>query len=1040
MMREGAFTLGIAILLLAACNEVVVRNVDGIQVPEGFTIERAVLSPELHAYPMFATFNDQGDLYVCESTLSNTMETDAMLAHPSYQIRLLSDTDGDDVFDRSTIFADSLPFPMGGVFHQGSFYSAVSPNLLKFTDIDGDGVADEREVILSGWTLNSNGAILSGPFLSPDGYFYLADARRGFDITDKEGQRHVGRGARIWRCLPDGSELKWISGGGFDNSIEIIFTEEGETIGTMTYFTDPKDGERDALMHWIEGGVYPKPNPTIAADKLPRTGPLMPVMTKMPRVAPAGLMQYRSLEWGANYNGNLFTAEFNTGRIMRYRMQRQGSSFSTTGETFMEAMVPDVHPTDVLQAADGSMLVIITGGWFIKGCPLSRVAKPEVQGGIYRIRKVGSKAIADPWGREISFDKSSLDELGKYITDGRFRVRKKAIQELIDRGLATEIMNSALEETPDPELRCELVFAFAQMEGQMGLELVREALGDDDHRVRIAAARCLGSKRDIGSRLALEGLLMDEHPAVRRQAATALGQITSEQSIASLLSALAHPQERLVEHAIIYALIQTQVSAPLQMALSSASPAVRKGALIALDQMKDAALGEDQLIPFLTSADSSDQVVAAWIASGHPTWSKSVGAFLRERLKDVKRSNQERQTLQQLMGAFSGDEGIQGIIVDQLSASTTSLEEKRFLLEIMRTTRLDEFPALWVTVLEDLLAEEGEVLKDAILEVVETRGIGMSDGLISIIEDEHVAPNLRIKALGVRLRHTQSLSKFEFDLLQDFIGPDYKMYVRQSSVQVLSQVALTEEQYIEIAQKYLPETDAFLVPGLLNVLGQGKSDQVGQSVLQSLNKREDWQHLISVGEFTKVIANYSKRIQEDAAAMVDDLARLHDERLSRLMAMEKEFIAGDVGVGRSLFYGKALCSTCHAVGGQGSVFGPDLSNIGEIRSRHDLLEAIVYPSASFAREYETYHVQSGTTGYVGIIDEQTSSSLVIHTGPGSEILLSSPEIDGVETGTVSLMPSGLDKQLTSEELSHLITFLEALPYRLDRLIEINVGD
>ncbi|NND09148.1 MAG: c-type cytochrome, partial [Saprospiraceae bacterium] len=146
------------------------------------------------------------------------------------------------------------------------------------------------------------------------------------------------------------------------------------------------------------------------------------------------------------------------------------------------------------------------------------------------------------------------------------------------------------------------------------------------------------------------------------------------------------------------------------------------------------------------------------------------------------------------------------------------------------------------------------------------------------------------------------------------------------------------------------------------------------------------------------------------------------------------------GVGRSLFYGKALCSTCHAVGGQGSDFGPDLSNIGEIRSRHDLLEALVYPSASFAREYETYHVKSGSTRYVGIINEQTSSSLAIHTGPGSEVRLSPSEIDAVETGTVSLMPSGLEQQLTPKELSHLITFLEALPYRLDRLIEINAGD
>ncbi|NND08203.1 MAG: hypothetical protein HKN87_17625, partial [Saprospiraceae bacterium] len=823
MMRERAFGLVFMIFFFAGCQEDVVRSLDGIQVPDGFTIERAVISPDLHAYPMFATFDDDGNLYVCESTLSNTMETDAMLANPSYQIRLLKDTDGDDVFDRSTVFADSLPFPMGGVFYHGSFYSAVSPDLIKFTDHDGDGVAEEQEVILSGWTLNSNGAILSGPFLGPDGYFYLADARRGFDILDKEGQRHLGKGARIWRCRPDGSELEWLSGGGFDNSIEIIFTEEGETIGTMTYFKDPKDGERDALMHWIEGGVYPKPNPTITEDRLPRTGPLMPVMTKMPRVAPAGLMQYQGEGWGSDYIRNLFTAEFNTGRIMRYQLQRQGSSFSTEGEAFVQAMVPDIHPTDVLQAADGSLLVVITGGWFIKGCPLSRVAKPEVSGGIYRVRKVGTKAITDPWGTEIFFEKSSLDELARYLTDARFRVRKKASIELIERGQGTvEVIIKTLRDAQDPTLRCELVFALAQIEDPVGLQVIREQLRDDDHRVRISAARCLGLKRDVGSRLALEGLLMDEHPAARRQAATALGQISSEESIASLLSALEHPQDRFVEHAIIYALIQIQVPAPLLAALSSAIPEVRKGALISLDQMEDGTLKEDQLMPFLMSADSSDLQVAAWIAIGHPDWSKSVGAFLRKRLKG-KRSDQEQQTLLQVIDAFSDDQDIQEIITDQLLASSTSYEEKRFLLQILRTTSLDKFPSPWITVLGAFLDDENEELKNTALEVIETRGIDMSNRLTAIIEDEFAAPNLRIKALGAHLRHANALKETEFDLLLDYLRPDYKMYVRQSAIQLLSRSELMENQCLEIAQKFLPRTDAFLVPGLLDVLAQVKS-------------------------------------------------------------------------------------------------------------------------------------------------------------------------------------------------------------------------
>jgi len=117
---------------------------------------------------MFASFDGQGRLFVFESDGSSP-STEDMLKNPSYFIRVLEDTDGDGNFDKSKIFADSLTFPKGGVFYQGSLYVTASPDLIRLTDSDGDGVADKREVILSGWKLSHNGAILGGPFFGPDG-------------------------------------------------------------------------------------------------------------------------------------------------------------------------------------------------------------------------------------------------------------------------------------------------------------------------------------------------------------------------------------------------------------------------------------------------------------------------------------------------------------------------------------------------------------------------------------------------------------------------------------------------------------------------------------------------------------------------------------------------------------------------------------------------------------------------------------------------------------------------------------------------------
>src|SRR5690606_32955483 len=79
-----------------------------------------------------------------------------------------------------------------------------------------------------------------------------------------------------------------------------------------------------------------------------------------------------------DYRDNLFSAQFNTHRILRHKLFRDGASFRTEDEVFFSLDNEDFHPTDVLEDGDGSLLVVETGGWFIKGCPLSQVSKPEL--------------------------------------------------------------------------------------------------------------------------------------------------------------------------------------------------------------------------------------------------------------------------------------------------------------------------------------------------------------------------------------------------------------------------------------------------------------------------------------------------------------------------------------------------------------------------------------------------------------------------------------------------------------------------------------
>ena len=1009
-----------------------------IQVPEGFEITEVISSDSI-AFPMFGSFDNSGRLFVFEATEINNMGTELMEAEPSYQIRLLEDTDGNGDFDHSVIYASKLPFPMGGTFYQGSLFVAASPDLLKLTDLDGDGVADRKEKLLTGWTLNQNGAILSGPFMGCDGWLYLADARRGFEIRSKEGTIFKGQGARIWRCLPDGSQLDWVSGGGFDNSIEIVFMPTGETLGTMTYFTDPKDGKRDALMHWVEGGVYPKYHHVIDSDNLPRTGDLMPVMTEMPRIAPSGLMRYKGNAWGPQYAGNLFSAEFNTGRVMRYNVFADGATYRTEDETFISSESSDVHLTDVLQDADGSLLVIATGGWFIEGCPLSRVAKPEVRGGIYRVQKINRHQLGlnEAWAREVNFDLLPPFELEELLRDSRFRVVEKALEALVEKGESSiPLLKSHLSGEP-AEIDPAIVFALYKIGGESALQAIREALSNSNDDVKVAAARCLGLALDAPSSHALIALLNSESLPVQRQVATALGQIGDPRAVQPLLHSLDHRTDRMTEHAVIFSLIQIGAVAPLKDILESGTSQMQSAALIAIDQIKHDALKAETIIPLLSSTHSGLRETATWILERHPEWSNTIARFLDSTLSKSDTMQLDKMGIGRLLLAFRQDPEVQRLISHYLG-SDYSTSNRLYLLDIIEQSDMGDFPLIWKNKLEQLLSDPSLEMKLQVLKLIISKELlGFDQALNEIIAGSTYSDELCLMALHAKSLEKGPLTQFEWSYLVQIMTEKRDPYLIRPLLHILRNADLSEGQLLYLANIQLVNIDRYLVRDYLEFFEGAKSETVGEALLESLEKVVDSLDHIAPEKLVELTEAYPVTIRQRAKAIVAKLQSKQEDQMQKLVDLNLNLGAGDVGRGRTIFYGKGICSTCHAVGGVGSDFGPDLSNIGEIRSKRDLLEAIILPNASFARDYETYRITTAKSVHLGILVDEFGEILEVSTGPGTDIRLKKSEILSMTRHNESLMPSGLTSQLSETELADLLTYLQALPYRIDRLLDLN---
>ena len=164
-------------------------------------------------------------------------------------------------------------------------------------------------------------------------------------------------------------------------------------------------------------------------------------------------------------------------------------------------------------------------------------------------------------------------------------------------------------------------------------------------------------------------------------------------------------------------------------------------------------------------------------------------------------------------------------------------------------------------------------------------------------------------------------------------------------------------------------TDEALGLKLVKVLGES-------SALSSLRADAIKQHLAKYGPPVQTAARrLYARLNADAAKQK---ARI-DELMTRISS-------GDVRRGQLVFHSeKAACYTCHAIGYRGGNIGPDLTKVGQIRSERDLLEAIVYPSASFIRSYEPVVVATADGKVLnGLLKNETSDEILLVTGANQE--------------------------------------------------------
>ncbi|MFP6597100.1 MAG: HEAT repeat domain-containing protein, partial [Candidatus Hydrogenedentota bacterium] len=755
-------------------------------------------------------------------------------------------------------------------------------------------------------------------------------------------------------------------------------------------------------------------------------GPYMPVMSKFARIAPSGIMTLESDGLGEEFQGALFSAQFNPHRIQSHILEADGSTFKTTDSDFMTSSDEDFYPTDVLEDGDGSLLFCDTGAWYVDACPISRVAKPEITGSIYRIRRIDSKSVSDSWGLDLDLDAMDPGKLVGHLSDERFRVRERALEAIVARGeTMIPLLGRDISSASDARTRRQIVWALYRIGGNSVAQSIQKALSDSELEVRVAAIQALGEMKDKGSVSVLVAKLESESPLERREAATALGRIGDMSVTNALLEAVTRDIDRFEEHSIRYALIELADRDTLRQALEGHEGwSARESALVVLDQLKDPSASAKVVATFLESDDTTAQQTGLWIAQRHPGWSNQILELVFSFLGDADSDSTAQVT--EVLKAYASNPDAQAYVAKKLTDD--AFEHKELLLGVINDASPAELPEPWIEALGKCLEHEDVTVREAALNVVSHRRVkALSGPLGNIVDDETLRVVSRLTALVAISDPNTPLEGARLDLVLRNLAVGIDGTDRRAAAAVLASATLNMDTKLVLAKKYLPSADTLILTTAMQAF-EGESDPaLGIQIVEGLLQNDDATDLMTTVQLDRLLDSFPESVHTGAGQFKEQLEASDGELTERFLRLEPLMGTGDIGRGRRIFFSnEAACSSCHAVGTEGGTIGPDLTTIGLVRSPHDLLEAVMFPSSSMVPDFQTYIIETKDDLLSGIIGREVNGTITLHTGAEETRTLDRADVIAMDPSPISVMPEGLDSGLSDGEANDLISFLLSL--------------